>query len=330
MNIIQDLITRYIDYKKKQDQCSTETIERYKFLIDVFRKFIHDSCPDEATFILYMNKSTYENIFDALWYYIRSNKISSEDTCDLFVSVVKGFYRFLSSIAFIRNDELIKSLDHNMPDYNFLTKYEAFKKRLKQDKIIRFPSKAAPLEEHQIIELKNRCIEDFMNNLKVSNKRQYHTLMTTIMVRLVIYTGLSQRMMVNLDVQDYDPKNGILNINKIKVKLDEKLNEDLTKYLSIRNLLIQKSSRLFVRANGSSIKNMMGSYLGYVLKRKDKAGSVIAVSKFAITKMLKNNIGVGFISDLTGYETGVIMPCIEMSEIGRESEYVDTLFRLTC
>lgn len=331
MQMVHGLISKYIKYKEGEDGCSPQTIIRYKYLLDVYGRFLCTSSPDEATLISKLRKATSDHLFDALTYYIDWKKIRAEDTCDIYISVVRGFLQFLWKQNIVTNDPLIISFNHNMPDdATFTTQYKAFKKKLKEEKKIKYSSKALPLEESVVAKLLNQCRDHYSKFINVAkkNERHYQAIMNPVMVRLVIYAGLSQRAIASLDLQSYHSNTKSLIVKGVEIKLDDETNSMLLGYKSVRSSFVSNSPLLFFKANGKTIENAMGSFLGNKLETNDKAGSVIAVSKYAIIKMLQSNIGVGFIRKITDYDDEVIAPCIELSEIGRESEYIESLFQL--
>lgn len=330
MDLIDDFVSKFIEHKTNEVGCSSDTILRYKGLINVYKRYLSTLSYNQAELISYFTTVTSNDLFEALSFYIRSNKIQCEDTCNIFISVIKSFYRFLFTSNLIKNSNLIQSFDHNMSHcVTFSIQYQEYMDILKKKKIIKFSSQATPLDDYQIKKLVIKCNEDFSNYTEMAefSPRIFHKLIKIIQIKLVILTGASQRVITNLTINELNINDKTISINGVLISVPQLLTEQIKTYLDIRKKYYNDTQKLFLNANGALTTGFMGSYLGYVNdeENNNKPGSVIGISKYTIIRMLQNGIGHRFIQEFTDYKETVIESCQEYSEIGRDKQFIDLI-----
>ena len=84
---IQDYIN-YGDFTKRSK-------ERYKYILEVYYSFLFnvEGLNDSSVFT-YLSGVTYKEVLASLDFYIKNYNVKAEDTCLLYISVIKEFLKY--------------------------------------------------------------------------------------------------------------------------------------------------------------------------------------------------------------------------------------------
>ena len=325
---IQDYLN-HVDFTKRSQ-------ERYKYLLEVYYNFLFDSerLNDKNVFT-YLNGVTYKEILTSLDYYIKNYSVKAEDTCLLYISVIKEFLKYLTKTEAIKNNSIIFSFglaDNDEQSFNYHgSKYIG---KLITEGIIKESKEGAPFNEEQIV-----CVIEYCNdNLlplqlnKKENKENIHNrYVKSLIVKLVILTGVSvSDRIYQLKIKDLNMDSGYLLIEGYRVYLPFNLRNQFSYYLSevysgdINNL----DNYLFLKYNRERLKqpNIVGGLINNILSRMEirplglKPSSTICLAKYAIIQLIDLGIDRDTIISFTGYGDTVISSCKNYADTDIEVE----------
>ncbi len=299
--------------------------ERYKYLLEVYYNFLFENerLNDKNVFT-YLNGVTYKEILASLDYYIKNYNVKAEDTCLLYISVLKEFLKYLTKTEAIKNNSIIFSFglaDSDEQSFNYHgSKYI---NKLITEEVIKESKEGAPFNEEQIA-----CVNEYCNdNLlplqlnKKQNKENIHNrYVKSLIIKLVILTGISvSDRIYQLKIKDINMNSGHLLIEGYRVYLPFNLRNQFSYYLSeIYNGNINDlDSYLFLNYNRECLKqpNIVGGLMNNVLSRMEirplglKPSSTICLAKYAIIQLIDLGIDRDTIISFTGYGDTVISSC---------------------
>jgi hypothetical protein len=325
---IQDYIN-YGDFTKRSK-------ERYKYILEVYYSFLFnvEGLNDSSVFT-YLSGVTYKEVLASLDFYIKNYNVKAEDTCLLYISVIKEFLKYLTKTEIIRNSRIIFSFglaDTDEQSFNFHASRHI--ERLIKDKVIKKSNEGTPFNEEQIA-----CVIDYCNdNLlplqlnKKENKENIHNrFVKSLITKLVILTGVSVSDRVyQLKIKDINMNSGYLYIGGYRVYLPFNLRNQLSVYLSevYNGNINDLESYLFLNYKGERLRqpNFVGALINNVLRRLEirplglKPSSTICLAKYAIIQLIDLGIDRDTIISFTGYGDTVISSCKNYADADKESE----------
>jgi integrase len=330
MEEIRKLIQEFLETQKTEREYEPRSIVRYEYILLVYNEFLVEEIKlNSNTLKAYLNGVTPKELFDGLSYYIRTRSITSEDTADLYISVIKTFFQFLRRTNYIESDALTATFGLSSQDPNsFNHCYDLFIKDLIDNKIILFKKTERALTEKEIkmiIDYCNECIDNFELKELLANKDKYNRFVFAIMIKLIIFCGVSERVLSKVKRRDINLVTGKIKINNMELQLPFNLRTQMKKYVDARDTRSAKENRLFVDFYGNNTdgRGRLGGFISNRLrtvKDLNKKSSVICVAKFAIIEMIRNGMNQNIIQSLTGFQNEVFAPCQEFVNLDKDEE----------
>jgi hypothetical protein len=327
---VYKLIQEFLETQKEERDFEPRSIVRYEQLLLVYNEFLVEEIRLNSNRLkAYLNGVTPVELFDALNYYIRTRSITSEDTADFFISVLKAFFQFLRRTNNIESDSITVAFGLGPQDPNsFIYSYNLYIKQLIHDKIIIFKKSGRPLMENEVkmlVTYCDECIEKYDLEQILADKNKYNRYVSAIMIKIIIYCGISERVLSKVEVDDIDLSIGRIKISNIMLQLPYNLRTQMEKYLYLRHTRSSEGNRLFVDFNNKDTdgRGKLGNFIYNRLrtaKTLEKKSSVICVAKYALIEMIRNGMNQNIIQSLTGFQNDVFAPCQEFVNLDKNEE----------
>lgn len=310
--------------------------ERYKYILDVYYNFLYNMVGlNDSSVFAYLSGVTYKEVLASLDFYIKNYDVKAEDTCLLYISVIKEFLKYLTKIEVIKNSRIIFTFglsDTDEQSFNFHASRHI--KKLIKDKVIKKSSEGTPLNEQQIpyvIKYCNRNLLSLQESKKEINKNIHNKFVKSLIAKLIILTGVSvSDRIYQLKLKDINMKSGYLNIGGYKVYLPFNLRNQFLVYFSevYNGDINDLESYLFLNYKVESLiqPNYVGSLINKVLTGLDilplgvKPSSTICLAKYTIIQLIDLGIDRDTIISFTGYGDTVISSCKNYADADKKIE----------
>jgi site-specific recombinase XerD len=124
------LIDKYIEFIRNNSYTEL-SVRRYEYLLNIFYEYITlKNKINNLTLLSYLNGISPDEILSSIEYYMEKVALS-EDTVNMYISVIKEFFKYIKETQDIGNDKLIQSFGRGKNDVNSFTyKYKAYIKIL--------------------------------------------------------------------------------------------------------------------------------------------------------------------------------------------------------
>ena len=328
---LKDTIEKFLE------TISESSVSIYRSKIEVFHNFlIVEKGITNKSYQSYLEAMKINEIEESLNYFIESNQIKSQSITWNFISVVKRYFGFIYVLG-IKNDNLIKAfgLSVSNPD--------SFQFKL-NEKILNDPrlekknvKSEISWEEAQI--LISEC-DQRMKELKDENKildynknaYKYKDYMSSIIIKLILFTGLTYQEVPKIEYGNVNRINNTISINGYCVHLPNRLSEQLTYYIELRNEM-NKSSKLteplFILDDGTKLRKQT-SLVAETLKEYTGRSDLTGIVKFAVIEMIKKGVNQSIIQDFTKVGDKNYQYCqkqVNQSKNPSVSRYLDSKLR---
>lgn len=332
----QETIHDYLNYCKDVENFTKRSVERYQYIVEVYYSFLFniEGCNDTSVFT-YLNSVTYKEILASLDYYIKKFGVKAEDTCLLYISVIKEFLKYLTKKEIIKNRSIIFSFglaDSDEKSFNYHG--SNYINKLIKENVIKESSEGTPFNEEQIAIVIKYCNDNLLSlrtNQRKNNQNIHDRFVKSLIAKLIILTGVSvSDKILQLRIKDLNMDLGFLMIGGYRVYLPFNLRNQFTTYLSeLYNGNIHDSdSYIFLMHNHERIKqpNVVGNFIKNVLSRMEikplgfKPSSTICLAKYAIIQLIDLGIDRDTIISFTGYGDTVVTSCKNYADAGKEIE----------
>jgi len=336
-----NLIHEYIGYISSESKpLDRRSIIRYQYILSVYADYlIHHIKINPETLIPYLDRTTPGQILSALDIYISKSSVSSEDTANVYISVVKEFFRFLKMKHNIGSDTLINSFGLNNDDPNsFFFQYESYLKNAFHEKKLHIHSTGLPYsdqEMREILKYCNNCLdtEDVLTHH--DNTNLYNRFVKALATKLIIYTGFSVTpKLTGIRQRDLDNLGGTLKIGDYVIHVPFHLRIQFRDYFKIIKIK-DPDVQLLTYFNGTPISQPaeIGNFYRHKLLSNfndiptAKPSSVICLAKYTILQMIDIGLDRDSIQSFTGYGDTVYKACLELSDMTRidlKNNLIDT------
>lgn len=312
------------------------SMERYKYILGVYYSFLFENERlNDMNVFTYLNGVTFKEVLSSLEFYINNYNVKAEDTCLLYISVIKEFLKFLTKEECIKNNSIIFSFglsDEDKQSFNYHgSKYIS---KLIKEGVIKRSKEGAPFNEEQIACVIEYCNENLLplKFIKKENKENIHNrFVKSLIVKLVILSGLSvSDRIYQLKLKDINMDLGYILIEEYRIYLPFNLRNQFSIYLSeiYNGDKSNLDSYLFLNYNHEHLKqpNTVGGLINNVLSRMEirplgfKPASTICLAKYAIIQLIDSGIDRDTIISFTGYGDTVVSSCKNYADAGLEVE----------
>ncbi|WP_313133223.1 hypothetical protein [Anaerocolumna sp.] len=332
--VFQEGINDYLNY----GDFTKRSLERYKYILEVYYNFLfnNEGLNDSSVFT-YLSGVTYKEVLISLDFYIKNYGVKAEDTCLLYISVIKEFLKYLTKTETIKNSSIIFSFglaDSDKQSFNYHASRHI--EKLIKERIIKKSNEGTPFNEEQIAFVIDYCNDNLLplqHNKKENKENIHNRFVKSLIVKLVIFTGVSVSDRVyQLKIKDINMESGYLCIEGYRVYLPFNLRNQFSIYLSeIYNGNINDlDSYLFLNYKRERLRqaNFVGALINNVLSRLEirplglKPSSTICLAKYAIIQLIDLGIDRDTIILFTGYGDTVISSCKNYADAGKEAENI--------
>ena len=332
--IFAELIEDYIKHCTNCLGFAERSINRYRYLLDVYREYIEDKCKiNDSALEPYFNGIDVKNILNAAEYYLDTRKVNSQDTVDMFVSVVKEFHRYIRNQFTLTSERFFASIGLSDNDEkSFTYQYLELCVRLKKEKRIKYSSQGKVYSQAEIDEITSYCDENLDSNFNINKKQEdcYNRYVRALVTKLIIYTGVSVATKIfPIKVVDINLDKGTIKIGEFEVHLPYHLRNNLNEYVSKFIGTRDKTDLLFKTYDNMPIKqpNYIGGFYVHRISGDIRGkSSTIALSKYSIIQMVEAGIDRDTIQAFTGYGDSVYISCkeyVDMEIYSKRAKKID-------
>ena len=298
MMSIQDLIEDYLKHSTNGERFTERTLARYRYLLEVYKEYIEEKCNiNETSLEAFFNGINVKNILNAVEYYLDFRKVKSQDTIDMYVSVIKEFHRHIRNHYNITSEKFFASIGLSDADKDSFTyQYIEFCAELIKEKRIKYSSQGEVYSQTEINEIIEYCNENLVCefDIKKNQKDSYNRFVRALITKLIIYTGASVASKIfSIKVKDLNLQKGTIKIGECEVHLPYHLRNNLNEYVNILINDRDKKDLLFKTYDNMPFKqpNSIGGFYVHRLRRDIKGkASTISLSKYAIVQLIEAGI----------------------------------------
>lgn len=286
----------------------------------------------------YLNGISPDEILSSIEYYMEKVALS-EDTVNMYISVIKEFFKYIKETQDIGNDKLIQSFGRGKNDVNSFTyKYKAYIKILLDNNKIKPSTKGVPFSEEHVNIIVQYCDEhlDIMNPIqKISYEILYNQYVKSLQIKLIAYLGVSLDVLNKITVQQFDISRGTIIISGYCLHLPFRLRQQMELFSTYALLNKEKQSPLFALYSGDVIKqpNKLGIFMNNRLKKVpnvENSSAITSLAKYAIIQLIDAGIDRDTIIELTGYKDEIYESCkqlIDKVDLGIKSKKLDNILK---
>lgn len=317
---------------------SASSREAYRNKINVFYKFIiSEKKVDDTLYRSYLEGMDVKDIIESLDYYIFCNDISSQTMALHYASVIKGYFSYVFTLG-IRNQNLLQAFGlppDNQSSYQYIMRevisnHPKLEQRDQKDEIT--------WDEAVILIAEcDQRIKEIMDENNVLDYRvyasKYNTLMFSIMLKLILFTGVPYRLLREIKVDQVNPILNTITINNFSIHLPDNLCVQLNFYLDVRKKIMEErcdcSDYLFVQVDGKQLRkntDAIAATLREYLGRSDLTGLI----KFTIMQMIKKGINQSIIQNFNNVGSAIYLDCqmkVNQQRSTSISRYLDSKMR---
>lgn len=313
-----------------------KSVEGYNIIMNYFNEFI--------TKVKKINHATIKNVFqgiraefliDSLDWYIKSKGIKSFGASNKFISCIKEYFVYIIDNEYIENQELIAEFGY--PTYSeksfryklnhYLADIENISKGDGSDIFDLDSIKAL------IIDCDKTMNDEYILSRVNTMQKYYNKFRSALIIKLIVYTGVAYRILPTIGLNELEIKHCLITINDLTIHLPYNLTNQFSKYLDIRESLLdkhnKKSDYLFIGFECNNLSNktpIVSSFLKDLTGRGDLNGII----KYSVTNMIKRGINQSIIMKFTSVGDTIYDWC--QNEVNKymdlqSSKYLDSKLR---
>lgn len=337
--MFNDMINDYISFCKKESFLSQRTIERYEFVLNVFKRYLRIAPNEtEESVCNRVSNFTYVELLESLDEYIKYNRVKAEDTCFFYLTVLREFIKYQKQSGAIQCDNLISSFgmsDSDMNSFNF----QAFShvSGLIVDKKIKKSDSGPPYSDIEIQRIIAYCDQNIVipKAPEALSKTKYNQLVKSLITKIIVLTGVSASRIIQLCFGNLLIETNSIQISGCNISLPKNLRDQLEYYRSsvYRGDTKNESSRLFLDANNNLISgpNTIGAWIKNPLMQIEnrpigsRDSSTICLAKHTIIQLIDQGVDRDTLIAFTGYKDTVISFCKDNATMDKQNELLKDL-----
>lgn len=253
------------------------------------------------------------DLLESLNYYIKRNKVTAKVTAKAYIGNLRKFFAVLEnqynvhSDIFVNGDFLpsllektnqIVSLLNDKENSNIASdeKYSEFLQKIEE-----IQSKYSYLE----------AIKEIDNYVKTKTiPNHFRWIISVCASQMVIEYGFRNSVIISLKLNDIDLEQNVIKRGKYTLPILPKLKNDLSKYIEIRQYLLNKLNldydELFIKYNGKPISGSEAAdklFSGILGENESKASKLFAQK--CVERMIDAGFNFKLIEEITGYKESV-------------------------
>lgn len=284
----------------------------FQYLIDV-----HDTSENNVFFVL--QSLEVKDIIDSVAYYVEKGNIKYQATVDGYISALTVFYDFISKKNGCTN------LNFNDGVENRKLK-EEYNKKLKELKLAE-KDPAQPLTEDEYIRLLKLCNEkidepSIQELTKEGYNSTYSNFISAIIIKLVMFAGTKNNIIIDLTTEDYIKELNKIVINGFAIHLPDLYAIQMQKYWKVRQALLRDDEKilsLFINLNANN-RSLDNAKMFRLMQEITGTSKAVSIAKYSVLQMIEQGLSSDLIMEFTGYSGDVFGHCKEiMKEIQGEN-----------
>ena len=264
-----------------------------------------------------------EDIIKSLTYYVEIGQITKKEPARKYTSAIAQWFEFLFENSDIENTDLKNALgapSSRKSSYLFKCKtYISDCDQLKEKE----PS--SPLDDDQVNKLLDWSAKSIEAGINAPDKDlAFKRMAAALCIKLMLFTGVTYRVIRELEFKDYNEDEGTLAINGYPIRLPLRFTCELRAYKHIceARRFDLENGYLFVTADGAQWGDKTSSSgIPTFLDSQLNITSVNSIVKYGIQQLLAQSVSDSIILKLTGARKELLDDCIDPK---RQSN--DTLF----
>ncbi|APF22001.1 hypothetical protein [Clostridium butyricum] len=310
---------------KIRENFISETKEKsklnYNRKIEIFMEFLKQECGvNNKNYVAILKGMGIDEIIKSLEYYIHNYGIQYTSTADNYITAMRSFFLYLAQKENIYN----KIFDRQAENEKF---NEGIKLKYKELGLIQTKMKEiiSECEFNQLLLECNKHIQryDVYNYEKEgSYKTETGLFLSSIMMKLVMYTGIKNSVIPTILKKDYDYDLNKIMINGIVLYLPDDLSYNFKKYYKVREELLRENniedaddSELFINQNCEYIKSAVSGDIYKLMKKELDTTEGEGLCKYVIMNQIAEGIDVLELMELTRFSIDTCMHCKEQLNI---------------
>ncbi|TCI61823.1 hypothetical protein [Exiguobacterium sp. SH3S1] len=177
-------------------------------------------------------------VIESINQFIIEKGISSKARAKHYRTGLRNYFNYLLEKGVIRNSEFkLELAEGNSSKNSFLSKTNYFIENHPQ---LKENVSFNPYTDKDMSLLLSKCRE-LMDHQSKNQKKTYNDMLFAMVINFVYCFGTKYSVLRNIKINDLNFKYNYLYINGIKVHLNEKILDDLEKYINIRNNIKSES-----------------------------------------------------------------------------------------
>lgn len=243
-----------------------------------------------------------KNIIESITYYKDNKKLDTESTASRYSSAISEFFKYIIGNNYIENKDfyeeltspttISKSYLYRMNDY------------ISKDKDLKEKDTFKIFEDEEVKDLIKNCDYVLSGNIEsvLLKSKEYNKFLSALCIKLITFNGIMYRELREIKITNDISKFNKICINNFRITLPDNYNQQLKKYLKIRNEILIKNNKeseyLFITYNGEKLPGttIISGFLTTCTGRNDFNGLI----KYAIRNMITAGINDSVIERLTG------------------------------
>lgn len=306
-----------MEYKKLTESflntCTPTTATEYRYKLKIFHDFlaVHKNM-DDTNYFYIMSAMTPQDIIDSVAYYIENCAVKFKLTIDVYFFAVASFFDYL---------HLSKHIDNEM----FSKKQNRLELKQSVDKAIEQHGLKAkqifpPLTDDEIDALIDKCNEilndndsdKFMFTEQQKYNRQFSLFMSAIIVKIIIFTGVTNDTLLSMKTSHVDVISGKLKLNGYWIHLPDALSQQMKLYMTIREKIVRDDKNTLLFFSPETSKKTNNSQMLKVLSELLGHNRAMSIAKHSIIRKLEVGMSSEMLMDFTGYSGDVMGHCLEI------------------
>ena len=317
--MLNNLLERFTEDTKEKSKLV------YNRKIEIFIEYLEQECGvNDQNYKETLIGMGRDKIIKSMEYYINSYGIQYKSTIDSYVTVIKGFFLYLSRKEGIYNKIFDRQAEIGILNNEVELKAKELKLNQKQMK--------EPIEDDEFEQLLKAC-ENTIQSYDVTkylDEGAYKTdtgmFISAIIMELVMFTGIKNSVISTILKRDYNYNLNKIVINGISLNLPDSLAINFKKYYKSRTEILKYNKKedgldscLFITQNGEFLEVASSNDVYKVMKKELDTVEGEGLCKYTIMKHMEEGIDVLEIIDLTGLGIDTCMHCREQLNLSRNN-----------
>lgn len=315
---------------------SEDSRANYSRKNDVFIEYLEKECgANEKNFREILSSIGPGKILDSIEFYVHNYGIKYKSTVDNYVTSLKSFFLFLSNNYNINNPTFDSSKETSNLD-------NLIRDKIKDLQLNTTEMKEA-ISEEIFMELVKKCdsiIESYDKYVNDNSRYKAVTgkFLSAIMIKLVMFTGIKNKVILTIKRNDYNYDLNKIKINGNWISLPDKLSYDMKKYFKVRedilkvnNINDSNGTQFFIKQCGNVIdKNNISRIVYKVMSEVNGTVEGESLCKYVIMRHIESGIDILEIMNLTTFSVDTCMNCREQLNIKLDNDrnrYINTKLR---